>query len=279
MTFGHDAPLAIALIGLLMGMRHATDPDHVIAVLTIVSRERRLLSASHIGAIWGLGHAVTVLLVGAMIIVGKIAIPVRIGLAMEFAVAIVLILLGLEATARIVGRAAARLLGKSDWVEQPPLIVHSHKHAHGPFKHRHPHVHSLGRLEHAADDSHIREVPMRTASRFSIAYPRLRAFAVGLVHGLAGSAAIALLVLSAIPEPRWATLYLGIFCVGVVIGMALITTAVSAPITIATGRLAWMHQCFVNGSGLISFSFGLLLAYQIVGVDRLFGASPLLIPH
>ncbi len=85
------APLAIALLGLLLGMRHATDPDHVIAVTTILSRERRLVVAARIGVVWGLGHTLTVLLVGAAIIVFKIAIPVRLGLAMEFAVAVVLI--------------------------------------------------------------------------------------------------------------------------------------------------------------------------------------------
>jgi len=88
------APLAIALLGLVLGMRHATDPDHVIAVTTILSREHRLGAATRVGVVWGLGHTMTVLIVGAAIIVFKIAIPTRLGLAMEFAVAIVLILLG-----------------------------------------------------------------------------------------------------------------------------------------------------------------------------------------
>jgi len=81
------APLAIALLGLILGMRHATDPDHVIAVTTILSRERRLSVATRIGVVWGLGHTTTVLIVGAAIILFKISIPTRLGLAMEFAVA------------------------------------------------------------------------------------------------------------------------------------------------------------------------------------------------
>src|SRR5258705_9240037 len=92
---GSSAPLGIALLGLLLGMRHATDPDHVIAVTAILSRERRLGAATRIGVIWGLGHTVTVLAVGAAIIIFKLTVPVRLALAMEFAVAIVLILLGL----------------------------------------------------------------------------------------------------------------------------------------------------------------------------------------
>src|SRR5271154_2087261 len=102
MNLGTDAPLGIALLGLLMGMRHATDPDHVIAVTTILSRQRRFPAATRIGLVWGFGHTLTVLAVGALIIVFKIAIPVRLGLAMEFAVAIVLIILGVGAAARLV---------------------------------------------------------------------------------------------------------------------------------------------------------------------------------
>src|SRR5271169_4069344 len=112
------APLAIALLGLLLGMRHATDPDHVIAVTTILSRERRLAVAARIGVVWGLGHTLTVLLVGAAIIVFKIAIPARLGLAMEFAVAVVLILLGVGAAARLCQRLARRVSGSPSTLDQ-----------------------------------------------------------------------------------------------------------------------------------------------------------------
>src|SRR6202162_1190477 len=105
------APLAIAPLGLVLGMRHATDPDHVIAVTTILSRERRLSVATTIGVVWGLGHTITVLIVGAAIIVFKIAIPIRLGLAMEFAVAVVLILLGLGAFASLLQLIVRRITG------------------------------------------------------------------------------------------------------------------------------------------------------------------------
>src|ERR1700675_2785862 len=101
MNRGDAAPLGIALLGLVLGMRHATDPDHVIAVTTILSRESRLTAATRVGVVWGLGHTLTVLLVGAVIIFFKLAIPTRLGLAMEFAVAVVLILLGFGAAARL----------------------------------------------------------------------------------------------------------------------------------------------------------------------------------
>ena len=271
------APLAIALLGLLLGMRHATDPDHVIAVTTILSRERRLSVAARIGVVWGLGHTITVLIVGAAIIVFKIAIPTRLGLAMEFAVAIVLILLGVSAAASLVRKGASRMRGGS-WSDEG-LIVHAHAHTHDGAMHAHPHVH-LG--EHSeVDDAmhHDHRIATDALPSFAARRPLLRSFSVGLVHGLAGSAAIALLVLSAIPQPLWATLYLAIFCVGTIIGMALITTAIATPFMVVSRQASWIRQTLVTGSGLLSFGFGLFLAYQIGIVDHLFSAAPIWIPQ
>jgi ABC-type nickel/cobalt efflux system permease component RcnA len=271
------APLAIALLGLVLGMRHATDPDHVIAVTTILSREHRLAAATRIGVIWGLGHTITVLIVGAAIIVFKIAIPARLGLAMEFAVAVVLILLGVGAAASLVRKGANRMRGESPQPDE--LLVHAHAHTHDGATHVHPHVH-VGDHESVDDATHRdHRVPADALPSFAARRPLLRSFAVGLVHGLAGSAAIALLVLSAIPDPLWATLYLAIFCVGTVIGMGLITTAIATPFMIASRQASWIRQGLVTGSGLLSFGFGLFLAYQIGIVDHLFSAAPIWIPQ
>jgi hypothetical protein len=284
MNFDAGAPLGIALLGLLMGMRHATDPDHVIAVTTILSHERRFTAATRIGIVWGFGHTLTVLAIGALIIVFKIAIPTRLGLAMEFAVAIVLILLGVGAAARLVQRIVSRMAGAPLSAAAMP-IVHSHPHSHGERLHRHIHAHPHS----AAYDSpgfsdvemreHDHRLPMDAMSSFAGRRPLLRSFAVGLIHGLAGSAAIALLVLSAIPEPLWATLYLAIFCIGTIIGMALITTAIATPFLVAAQRMSWLHQGFITCSGLLSFGFGLFLAYQLGVVDHLFGTIPVWTPH
>lgn len=271
------APLAIAFLGLILGMRHATDPDHVIAVTTILSRERRLAVAARIGVVWGLGHTLTVLMVGAAIIVFKIAIPTRLGLSMEFAVAIVLILLGAGAAAGLVRNAVRRTRRGSSKDER--LIVHAHAHAHDGGVHLHPHVHVAA---HEDDDDamhHDHRIPADALPTFAVRRPLLRSFAVGLVHGLAGSAAIALLVLSAIPDPIWATLYLAIFCVGTIIGMALITTAIATPFIAVSRRASWIHQGLVTGSGLLSFCFGLFLAYQIGFVDHLFSGVAIWIPQ
>jgi hypothetical protein len=275
------APLAIALLGLVLGMRHATDPDHVIAVTTILSREHRLAAATRIGVVWGLGHTLTVLIVGAAIIFFKIAIPARLGLAMEFAVAVVLILLGVGAAASLVLKGATRLRGVSS--QPDALLVHAHAHTHDGATHVHPHVH-VGDHEDGHKDAHDamhrdHRVPADVLPSFAARRPLLRSFAVGLVHGLAGSAAIALLVLSAIPDPMWATLYLAIFCVGTVIGMGLITTAIATPFMVVSRRASWIHQGLVTGSGLLSFGFGLFLAYQIGIVDHLFSTAPIWIPQ
>jgi len=281
MNFETTAPLGIALLGLLIGMRHATDPDHVIAVTTIVSRERRLTAASRVGIVWGLGHTLTVLVVGAAIIIFKIAIPIRLGLAMEFAVAIVLILLGLGAFASLVELVVRHITGTPRAVDQP-LVVHSHAHGHGFGPHRHPHVHPDSGEHHRPEQvalHHEHSLPVGALSSFAIRRPLLRSFDIGLVHGLAGSAAIALLVLSAIPQPLWATLYLGIFCLGTIVGMGLITTAIATPFAVAAQRMSWMHQSLVTGSGLLSFGFGLFLAYQLGIVDHLFGSVPIWTPH
>ena len=277
MNPANAAPLGIALLGLLLGMRHATDPDHVIAVTTILSRERRLMTAARIGVVWGLGHTLTVLVVGAAIIVFKIAIPTRLGLAMEFAVAVVLILLGVGAASSMMRKFAARARGTSS--DHQDLVVHVHPHAHAGSVHSHPHVH-IGAGENA-DDSihHDHRIPADKLAAFGSRSPLLKSFGVGLVHGLAGSAAIALLVLSAIPQPLWATLYLAIFCVGTIIGMGLVTAAIATPFVVASRRVSWLHQGLVTGSGLLSFGFGLFLAYQIGIVDHLFGTAPIWIPQ
>lgn len=277
MNPANAAPLGIALLGLLLGMRHATDPDHVIAVTTILSRERRLLTAARIGVVWGLGHTLTVMLVGAAIIAFKIAIPTRLGLAMEFAVAVVLILLGVGAASGMVRKFAARVRGTSS--DHQDLVVHAHSHAHAGSVHSHPHVH-IGTGKKPHDSTHLdHRIPTDILPALGSRSPLLKSFGVGLVHGLAGSAAIALLVLSAIPQPLWATLYLAIFCAGTIIGMGLITAAIATPFVVASRRVLWLHQGLVTGSGLLSFGFGLFLAYQIGIVDHLFGIAPIWIPQ
>ena len=285
MVFASAAPLGMVFLGLLLvGVRHATDPDHVVAVTTILSRERSFAAAARVGIVWGLGHTLTVLLVGAAIIVFKVATPVRLGLAMEFAVAVVLVMLGGGA----VGGRMLRFATTPAEGRQPPdalPTVHKHVHLHEGLTHRHLHAHfhldehdalraHRDTVAHADHRLAVPEIARRAARR-----QLLRSFGVGLVHGLAGSAAIALLVLGAIPQPLWAILYLVVFCVGTIVGMTLITVAIATPFIAAARRLAWLHEGLAASSGVLSLGFGLFLGYQTGIADHLFGSVALWTPH
>jgi high-affinity nickel permease len=269
--------LAILLIGFVLGMRHATDPDHVIAVSTIVSRERSLSKAALIGALWGLGHTLTILAVGAAIILFHLTIPTRVGLTMEFCVGLMLILLGV-----------LNLSGVSKWLSEkfspthPSVSAeHVHIHQHDAKLHYHWHSHGPASQHHGESLSApagFREKYLGPFARLG-AFHSLRPLSIGIVHGLAGSAAVALLVLATIQDPRWGVVYLLIFGVGTIAGMILITMAISLPFSYAGARFAWLHRGLIVGSGILSLAFGLFLAYQIGFVDGLFTSHPNWSPH
>jgi hypothetical protein len=260
--------LAILVIGFLLGMRHATDPDHVIAVSTIVSRERSIVKAAWIGMLWGIGHTLTILVVGAAIILFGLAIPARLGLTMEFSVGLMLILLGVL---NVTG--AMRYLSEKFSPAHPKVTGdHAHFHEHGSRMHLHWHSHQAGQ-EHHAESLKPPKWAQRPATRLGL-FHTLRPLFVGLVHGLAGSAAVALLVLTTIREPRWAVLYLLIFGVGTIAGMMLITAAIALPFSFAGYKFAWLNKGLVFGSGVLSLAFGFFLCYQIAFVDGLFSAHP-----
>jgi high-affinity nickel-transport protein len=260
--------MAILAVGFVLGMRHATDPDHVIAVSTIVSRERSILKAGLIGVLWGVGHTLTILVVGAGIIVFDLAIPARVGLTMEFSVGLMLILLGL-----------LNLSGAMEWIGEKfspahPRVTGSHAHLHEHKSNVHLHWHSHGpEREHHGESLTPPEWLNGAPSRLGI-FHTLRPLFVGLVHGLAGSAAVALLVLGTIREPRWAVLYLMIFGVGTIAGMMLITAAIALPFSFAGYKFAWLNKGLIVGSGLLSLAFGLFVCYQIGFVEGLFTNHP-----
>ena len=209
------ALLSVTLLGFLLGMRHATDPDHVVAVTTIVAQQRSLLRAARTGVLWGIGHTTTILLVGGAIILLKVqlsAIPARVGLSLEFAVAVMLVVLGLLTLA--------------------------------------------GGERRVADST-------------------ARPLTVGFIHGLAGSAAVATLPqVALIPNPLWALTYLGVFGVGTIAGMLLITASIAAPSLLATQRFTGLNRSLRIASGVASIAFGLFLAHRVGFVDGLFTPAP-----
>jgi len=267
MTADSNAPsglLAIAALGFFLGMRHATDPDHVIAVSTIVTRAKAARSAALIGAIWGVGHTLTILIVGSGIILLGWVIPTRVGLSMELSVGIMLVVLGAMNLTGILGRITDGL----SHAGQTPGRLHTHPHQHGDYVHSHIHGHDPETHPHAPD-----RTPVSWLDRHFGAlgvYQLLRPLIVGVVHGLAGSAAVALLVLTTIPNSRWAIVYLLIFGLGTIVGMMLITAVIALPVAYSERRLATLNRGLRVASGVISLGFGLFLAYQVGVVDGLF---------
>jgi high-affinity nickel-transport protein len=259
--------LPIAALGFFLGMRHATDPDHVIAVSTIVSRHRSPAGAALIGAFWGLGHTLTILLVGGGIILFGWVIPPRLGLSMEFAVGLMLILLGIMNL-----RGLLQLLAERRTVATDHGKLHAHPHSHGDYIHNHPHGHDPERHPHDPEKNPVGWLD-RHLGRLG-PYQAVRPLLIGIVHGLAGSAAVALLVLATIPQPRWALFYLLIFGLGTVLGMILITVVIALPFRYTQSHASRINLGLRVASGVLSLGFGLLIAYQIAVVQGLFGPQP-----
>ena len=208
--------ITILILGFLLGMRHATDTDHVVAIGTITARQKSVKSSMAVGGLWGIGHSAMVTVVGILIMFLHLNISVRIGTIIEFSVGMMLVTLGV-----------INLFG----VIKIP-VVHKHEHSHGEKTHSHLHFHFI------------------------------RPLLVGSVHGLAGSAAIALLILATINNSAYAIYYLLIFNVGVIVGMMIITTLIGASLVYARNKLDNLNKYFVLGSGIISFVFGLYVMYQ-----------------
>lgn len=263
--------LAVLALGFFLGMRHATDPDHVIAVTTIVARHRTAGGAALIGAVWGVGHTLTILVVGGGIILFSWVIPGRLGLSMELAVGVMLVVLGV-ATVRDVLQAARR---SSPAAAAGSAQVHSHPHSHGDYVHSHPHGHAPESHPHRPDQTPVGWLD-RHFGGLGL-YQLVRPLVVGVVHGLAGSAAVALLVLATIGNARWAVLYLLIFGIGTIVGMMLITVAIALPFALSPRRSRFAGRLRL-ASGLVSVAFGLLLTYQIGIVHGLFTGHPRWIP-
>ena len=199
-------------LGLLLGVRHALDPDHVIAVSTISARAPSLRRSVGIGALWGLGHTLTILVAGGAMIILRAAISPRAGLAMEFAVALMLITLGIL---------------------------------------------NLLNARHPEPD----------------APSPLRPFIIGMVHGTAGSAAIALLILATIDKPATGMLYLMLFGAGTIAGMIAVTGLLTVPMTMIAGRTVG-RRWLTAASGLVSLAFGMLMVRALGGPLALFAAGP-----
>jgi ABC-type nickel/cobalt efflux system permease component RcnA len=255
---------AILILSFLLGMRHATDPDHVVAITTIVTKQRGIAKAALIGAFWGLGHTFTIFVVGTMIILFQVAIPPRLGLSMEFAVAAMLILLGI-----------LNLTGTLRWLQERFTPGTQVSIASTPRSERDLAKTQIvgtsgtpkltGDTPKDAPDGVFRGVGL---------YNVLRPLVIGIVHGLAGSAAVAFLVMTTIRDSWWAIAYLLLFGVGTIAGMTVITAVIAMPFAFTIKRFSGWNRGMAVASGLLSLGFGLFLSYQIGVVDGLFTLHP-----
>lgn len=229
---------SVLALGLVFGLKHALDADHVAAVSAIVSEGSSVWASSLVGAVWGLGHTAAVLAAGVLVIGLDVQIGHRTALSLELVVALMLIGLGVNAL-RLVWRGAH---------------LHVHVHQHGGRVHIHPHLHAG---EHGAGGSHHGTLP------------RMRPFLVGLVHGLAGSAALMLLVLSTIPGAALGFAYLTTFAMGSIGGMLLMSALVGVPLQLTAQRYVRAHALLRVAAGAGSVVCGVLLAYDIGVVQGL----------
>lgn len=219
-------------LGLILGVKHALDADHVIAVSTIVSEHRSLKWASLIGAFWGLGHTATLFAVGLLVIGLRLTIPPRLALGLEFLVALMLVILG------------ASIL----WRSFGPERLHLHTHAHNPETHAHFHIHG------SREEDHSHGHPFNSMRK---------PFLVGMVHGLAGSAALMLLVLTTIPSPLAGLAYILIFGFGSVGGMLILSSLIGLPFILTARRFTAMNRWIQVGAGAASVAFGIFLGWEI----------------
>jgi len=225
--------VAILGLGFVLGLKHATDADHVVAVTTFVSQERSLLRSCWIGLFWGTGHTLSLALAGTFILLFKINLSDRLTGLLELCVAIMLVILG--------GRVLYQL-----W---SGLRLHRHPHAHAPGKaaHVHWHLHSSGKLDEHAGWLHF----------------SLRPLVVGMIHGAAGTGALMLLVLSTIHSSLEALLYILIFGVGSVAGMLIVSMMLAVPLQWAARNVASGYRVVQAAAGVFSCVFGIWLGIDI----------------
>jgi MFS family permease len=227
--------LSIFLFGFVMGVRHAFEADHLAAVASLATGRRGLRSGLVQGAAWGLGHTLTLLLVGGACLVLGQAVPARWATGLEALVGVMLLALG------------ADVLRRS---RRQRVHVHVHGHDDGT-RHWHAHRHEPA----AAHDP----------TRHEHAHPRhltLRALAVGLVHGLAGSAALFLLTLQVVPSPGLGLAYIALFGAGSILGMALLGAVIMVPLRAASPLLTRLQGGLEAAVGLATIAIGLRILVE-----------------
>jgi hypothetical protein len=221
--------LGILSFGFLLGLKHATEADHLAAVSTIVAQQKGFWRSAGLGALWGLGHTISLIIAGVLVLVLNFQISEQTERILEFFVGIMLCVLGFNVIRKLIKS------GK----------LHLHQHAHGGHEHVHVHTHP-----HQHDAGH-------EATPFSP-----RALIVGMVHGLAGSAALMLLIIPIIDSKLIGMLYILIFGIGSIAGMAIMTFLVGLPFQLTAIRYSRFTHFLQAFAGAVSVALGLWIIYE-----------------
>ncbi len=247
---------SILALGFALGMRHATDADHLAAVATLATRESSLNQALRHGLAWGVGHTLTLLVLGGTALALGEALPPRFEMALECAVGVMLLLLGVDVLRRL---------------RAEPLHFHAHRHGPGEAEHLHAHAHLDGSTAVVPQFASLsfaphREAPHRhlAASSASVATMPLRALLIGVMHGMAGSAALILLSLEQAPSIAAGLVYLLLFGLGSIVGMAALSILIATPLRMSAGSLTSLHRLLTAAIGLVSIAIGAWTIAEII---------------
>ncbi|MCI0489776.1 MAG: sulfite exporter TauE/SafE family protein [Blastocatellia bacterium] len=237
---GAMSTASVLSLGLFFGLKHAVEADHVAAVTAIVSEKKSWLSSTLVGGLWGVGHTISLIVAGVMVLVLKIEISEKTAQVLEMGVAVMLIALGANAISKLLRG------GK----------IHLHAHKHGDHLHLHPHLHAPSE-EPLAQTHHGLRL-------------KARPLLVGMVHGMAGSAALMLIVLTTIQSASVGLVYITVFGIGSIGGMMAMSALVGLPVQLTAKRFARANLAVRFFAGAISLGFGLFMVYEIGFVDGLF---------
>ena len=236
-NLGSLSTFAVLGLGLVFGLKHATEVDHVVAVSTIVSQHKSVWRSAVVGALWGAGHTAALLVVGAMVLGLRVAIPERVSGWLEFAVALMIIALGASALWRVLRKSTE---------------VHVHEHIHDGNIHKHVHFHERDTRHQPAS---------RVVHSHAVARVGLKPVLIGTMHGLAGSGALTLLVLTQISSAWIGLLYLFIFGLGSIVGMLLMSGLIGLPFALTSRNLTNVHHRLQAVAAVLSIGFGFWYAY------------------
>jgi ABC-type nickel/cobalt efflux system permease component RcnA len=228
--------VTVLAVGLVVGLKHATEVDHVVAVSTIVSEHRNVWRSTLVGAMWGAGHTASLLITGAIVFSLRIAIPEQVSTWLEFCVALMIIGLGAAGLWRAL---------------RPRGDVHVHEHSHGGVSHVHVHFHESETRHHAA-----------RPHTHAVSAVGLKPVLIGVVHGLAGSGALTLLVMTQIQSPWAGFFYLAIFGLGSIVGMILMSGLIGLPFALTARNVGRVHRHLQTTAAGLSIAFGLWYAYE-----------------